>query len=248
MKTGLWLIGIIVLAIATVGLAGCGTTNGATSPVSVNVNNQQGVWVSGEGKVTVTPDIATLNLGISVQAARVADAQPQAAEAMSKVIAALTSSGVAQKDISTRYFTIAPVNKYDNNTQQSSVTGYEVSNIVNVTIRSIAKVGTIIDAATAAGGDATRINSISFSVEKPEQYYSQARKSAMDNAKANAQELASLAGVNLGKPFYINENTTAPPIPYDVSVRSAGAASSSIPINPGQTDVILNIQVAYNIQ
>ena len=248
MKTRLWLIGIIMLALATVGLAGCGTTNGAIAPVSVNVNNQQGVWVSGEGKVTVTPDIATLNLGVSVQAAKVADAQPQAAEAMSKVIAALTSNGIAQKDISTRYFTIAPVTKYDNNTQQSTVTGYEVSNIVNVNIRSIEIVGTIIDAVTAAGGDATRINSISFSVEKPEQYYSQARKSAMDNAKSNAQELASLAGVTLGKPFYINENTAAPPIPYDMSVRSAGAASPSTPINPGQTDIILNIQVAYNIQ
>ena len=261
MRVKFRLIGLIISAIAILSLAGCGSAvaqnpssslplinTQAASPVSVNVTSQQGIWINGQGKVTITPDIAALNLGVSVRAGKVADAQSQAAEAMNQVITALNSNGVDQKDISTRYYTVNPVTKYDNVTQQSTITGYEVSNIANVTIRSIEKVGTIIDAVTTAGGDATRVNSIEFSVEKPEQFYSEARTSAMNDAKAKAQQLATLAGVTLGLPFYVTESATTPPVPYDLSGRSLEAASTTTPISPGQTDIILNVQVAYSVQ
>jgi uncharacterized protein len=258
MKIKLLLISLAIITIPLLGLTGCGAADaqnpGATTqangstPVNVNVNSQQGIWVSGQGTVTVIPDIATLNVGVSVQAAKVADAQTQAAAAMAKVITALTSNGVDQKDISTQYYSINPLTRYDNNTQQTTITGYQVSNMVNAKIRTIDKVGAIIDAVTDAGGDATRINNISFSVDKPEQYYSQARSLAMDNAKAKAQELARLAGVNLGQPFYINENTSSTPIPYAISAPVAAGASPTTPISPGQTDINLNLQVAYTIQ
>jgi uncharacterized protein YggE len=261
MKAKLCLTVLILSVIAIIGLAGCGAaitqnpvssspllSNEGASPVSVNVTGQQGIWVNGQGKVTVNPDVAAVNLGVSVRAVQVADAQNQAAEAMNKVVASLISNGVDQKDISTRYYTINPVTKYDSVTEQSTVTGYEVSDIANVTFRTIEKVGMIIDGVTAAGGDATRVNSITFSVAKPEQYYSEARTLAMNDAKAKAQQLATLAGVTLGRPYYINESTTIPPVPYDLTGRALEGASPTTPISPGQTDVILNIQVAYNIQ
>ena len=149
MKTKLWLVGLLISAIMILSVAGCGVASETASPVSVNVSNQQGIWVSGQGKATVTPDIAILDLGVSVRGTKVTDAQPQAADVMNKVIASLTSNGVDQKDISTRYYTISPVLKYDNMTQQSTITGYEVSNIVNVTIRSIEKAGIIVDGVAA---------------------------------------------------------------------------------------------------
>ena len=159
MKIKLVLISLLIIVIPLLGLSGCGAsasqnpaattlalnTSGST-PVNVNVNGQQGIWVSGQGTVAVIPDIATLNVGVSVQAAKVADAQTQAAAAMAKVITALTSNGVDQKDISTQYYSISPLTRYDNNTQQSTITGYQVSNIVNAKIRTIDQVGTIIDA------------------------------------------------------------------------------------------------------
>ncbi len=261
MKNKLWLVALLISAITIMSVAGCGASvaqnptssspeiaSETTSPVSVNVCNQQGIWVSGQGKATVIPDIATFDLGVSVRGTKVTDAQSQAADAMNKVIASLTSDGVDQKDISTRYYTISPVLKYDNMGQQSTITGYEVSNIVKITIRSIEKVGTIIDGVTAVGGDAIRVNSMTFSVDKPEQYYSQARNLAVNDAKAKAQHLASLAGVTLGLPFYISENANFPLMPYDTSIRSLEGASPTTPITPGQTDVVLNVQVAYTIQ
>jgi uncharacterized protein len=250
MKTKFWLAIVLISVLAILGLSGCSGGVEAQDTSSVVINGQQGIWVTGQGTVTVTPDIANVSLGISVQAAKVADAQAQAASAMSKVISALTSNGVDPKDISTQYYNISPITKYDNTTQQSTITGYQVSNIVNAKIRAIDKVGTIIDAVAAAGGDLTRINGVSFSVDDPSRYYSQARTNAMNNAKAKAQELASLAGVTLGRPTYIVENAvSAPPIPYAVSAPNvAGAPSPTTPINPGQTDFNLYVQVAYAIQ
>ena len=103
---GLGVAGLLSL----LGLAGC---SGSSVPgqfpsaIDVNVRNpQQGISVSGQGKVAVTPDIAQLNLGISAQASTVAEAQSQAATAMDKVMSALTSNGVAKKDIQTRVFNI----------------------------------------------------------------------------------------------------------------------------------------------
>jgi uncharacterized protein len=248
-KTKLWLSLALALILLMMALVGCSSNVPAQNVSSGNTLSPQGIWVIGEGKVTVTPDIANLSLGVSVQAAKVVDAQSQAASAMAKVISVLTSNGVAQKDISTQYYTISPVTRFDNTTQQSTITGYQVSNIVNVVIRSIDKVGPIIDAATTAAGDLMRVNGISFSVDNPGQYNSQARTQAMDDAKTKAQQLASLAGVSLGRPFYIVENPVSTPIPYNVSVpRATAAPTTTTPINPGQTDITLTVQVAYSIQ
>jgi uncharacterized protein YggE len=253
MKTKILMVMMVLLALAMLGLAGCSAgvqAQGAQQPVSVNVNSQQGIWVSGQGIVNVTPDTANLSLGVNAQSIKVVDAQSQAADAMSKVISALTSNGVDKKDIATQNYSINQLTKYDNNTGQSIVTGYQVSNIAAVTIRAIDKVGTIIDAVTAAAGDLTRVNGISFSVDKPAQYNDQARALAMADAKAKAQQLASLAGVTLGTPTYIIENPTNTPITYNLAVPQAasGASVATTPINPGQTQITLTVQVAYAIQ
>jgi uncharacterized protein YggE len=247
---------ILVLAgILGIALTGCGTDKAAAEnlpPVNVSVDNQQqGISVSGEGKVTVTPDIATLSLGVSAQASRVVDAQSQAATAMDKVISTLTSNGVAQKDIKTQYFSIQALTTYNNTTQQSTITGYMVSNTVTVKVRAIDKVGPIIDAVAEAGGDLTRINSISFSVDNPEQYYPQARQLAMNDAQTKAQQLASLAEVTLGRATYISESTSGPPVPYPVYERNAAGQAVPSPatsINPGETDITVDVQVVYAIQ
>jgi uncharacterized protein YggE len=242
-----WLVAVsVVLLLAVVGFSGCNA--GPTTIGTVDVNSQQtGIWVRGEGKVTVTPDIATLSLGIEAQAATVAEAQDQAATAMSAVMAALTDNGVADKDIQTRYFSIYQVTRWDDNKDEEIVIGYRVTNMVTAKIRDIEKAGPIIDAVTAAGGDYTRINNISFSVDDPTPYYEQARQEAMDDARAKAGQLADLAGVNLGKPTYISEGSVSPPVIYRDAGMAIPAPESSTPISPGEIELTLNIQVAYAI-
>jgi uncharacterized protein YggE len=102
-----WFLGIsLVLVLAIVGLCGCAT------PGQVNlVNQEEGIWVTGEGEAMAVPDIATLRLGIAAQAATVAEAQTQATEAMTKVTDSLIDNGVAEKDIQTQYFNIRQVTR-----------------------------------------------------------------------------------------------------------------------------------------
>jgi uncharacterized protein YggE len=252
----IWVVALVAVFIVGLlaGLTGCktGVVTAETPPVTVNVNNQQGIWVNGQGTVTVTPDIATVNLGVSAKASTVAEAQSQAATAMDKVIAALKSNGVADKDIQTRYFSIQQLTRYDNNSQQSVVTGYMVSNTVTVKIRVMDKVGSIIDKVAVAGGDYTRINGISFSVDKPEQYYANARTKAMEDAKTKAEQLAKLSGVALGKATYVSESSSSPsPYYYSGAMYAKDMESAAVPttsISPGETDIIINVQLAFAIQ
>jgi len=101
-------LGVAVILILTV-LTGCGSATPA-QPVNVNMNSQQtGIWVSGDGKVSVAPDLAIVTLGVSAQTATVAESQAQASAAMDKVVAALKSQGVEDKDIQTQNFSISQV-------------------------------------------------------------------------------------------------------------------------------------------
>jgi len=244
-----WLVAVsLVLMLAVVGFSGCSA--GPTTIGTVDINSQQtGIWVNGEGKVTVTPDIATLSLGIEAQAATVAEAQAQAAVAMAAVRTALTENGVADKDIQTQYFNIYQVTRWDDNKNEEIVIGYRVTNMVTAKIRDIEQAGPVIDAVAAAGGDYTRINNISFSVDDPTPYYEQARQKAITDAKAKAGQLADLAGVNLGKPTYISEGTIYPPVVYrDVGMEAmAPVPAPTTPISPGEIELSLTVQVAYAI-
>ena len=237
-----WLLGIsLALVLATVGLCGCAT------PEQVNlVTQQEGIWVTGEGKVTVTPDIATLRLGIAAEAPTVAEAQSQATEAMTRVMDALIDNGVAEKDIQTQYFSICQVTKWDREREEEVVIGYRATNMVTAKIRDIDKAGTIIDAVAEAGGDLTRIDGISFSVDDPSAYYEEAREKAMADAKAKAEQLAELAGVTLGKPTYITEGISYPIYLRDYNYEMAGAAPET-PISPGEMEISLTVQVVYAI-
>jgi uncharacterized protein YggE len=242
-----WLVAVsLVLMLAVVGFSGCSA--GPTTIGTVDINSQQtGIWVNGEGKVTVTPDIATLSLGIEAQAATVAEAQAQAAVAMAAVRTALTENGVADKDIQTQYFNIYQVTRWDDNKNEEIVIGYRVTNMVTAKIRDVEQAGPVIDAVAAAGGDYTRINNISFSVDDPTPYYADARQKAMADAKAKAEQLADLAGVNLGRPTYISEGTIYPPVVYRDAGMEAMAPAPTTPISPGEIDLSLTVQVAYAI-
>ena len=243
-----WLVVIsLALVLAIVGLCGCAA--GSTTLGTIDLNSQQeGIWVSGTGKVAVAPDIATLRLGISAQEATVAEAQIKAAEAMDRVMAALIDNDVAEEDIQTQHFSIRQVTKWDREKEEEIVIGYRVTNMVTAKIREIDKTGSIIDAVAAAGGDLTRINSISFSVDDPSAYYEEARQKAMADARAKAEQLAELAGVSLGKPTYISEGISIPPIyPRSVYVEEAPIPAPPTPISPGETEVSLTVQVVYAI-
>ena len=252
----LWLVvaGVVVLLTAVV-VTGCGpggaklTADNAELTLSLN-NQQEGIWVNGSGKVTAVPDVAILTLGIEVQKSTVAEAREQAAEAMEAVMAVLDDEGIAEKDIQTRYFNIRQVTRWDDSKDQQIIIGFRVTNTVTAKIRDIDEAGSVIDAVATAGGDFTRIDGISFTIDDPTQYYEEAREKAVIDAEAKAKQLAEVAGVKLGKPAYISESSYVPGPIYRqdmVMSEALGAPAVETPISPGEMEITLNVQLAYAI-
>ena len=248
----LWMAVIgLALLVGVVALAGC-STEGALSggTVKVDLDSQQnGIWVTGEGKVTAIPDIATIVVGIEAQEATVVAAQESAALAMEQVMQVLDAQGIDDKDIQTQYYSIRAVTRWDSDTQQEITLGYRVTNSVTVKIRDIENTGAVIDAVCSAGGDLTRINSISFSIDDPSPYYEEAREKAVEDALAKAEKLADVADVKLGKPTYISESSYYPGPIYRGDLIGVAESSSSYetPISPGETELTITVQIAYDI-
>ncbi|MFH0913931.1 MAG: SIMPL domain-containing protein [Chloroflexota bacterium] len=259
-----YLIGFTValLVLAAVLAIGCTGIAPSAPPVvtgqgAITLSQQStGIWVTGEGKVTVVPDVAVLTLGVETQATTVAEAQSQAATSMDAVMKELRRLGVAEKDIKTQQFNIFPVKRVEKD--RELLIGYRVTNMVTAKIRSLVqesfpldyKAGNIIDAVAKAGGDYTRINSISFTVDDPSAYLKQAREKAMKDAEAKAKQLADLSGVRLGKPTYINESGGYFPVIRGVmkeAIAGAPAPAPTTPITPGETEIQLNVQIVYSI-
>ncbi len=247
MRRLVWAVVVCALAVALVVQAGCTTTKETTS--ATNVTTQpMGISVSGEGKVTAIPDLALVRLGVEARASTVQAARDDAAEAMDAIMKALTGKGVDKKDIQTQKFTVYPYS--ERNARGVEEKGFRVSNVVTAKVRKVDSVADIIDAAILAGGDLTRMESLTFTVDDPIPFEAQARDEAMADAKAKAERLASLANVELGKPTYISEGGGFIPIPYPLEAAALGKGGESVttPISPGELEVQLNVQVTYAIE
>ncbi len=250
----IWFVSIMVaMVIAVVGLTGCSSDEATISEGAIVVDTssqQSGIWVNGEGKVMAAPDLAEIYLGVEVEADTVNDAQSQAAESMDSVMMALDEAGIDEKNIQTSSFSIYPIRDWDGKDDEYVLIGYRVSNTVNVKIRDLDKVGDVIDLVAVAGGDFTRIDGVNFSVEDPTPFKNVARDAAFAQAKVKAEQLASLSGMNLGKATYVSESSNyASPIRMSMdSFAVSDEAGMSTPISPGEQEVRVDLQVAFEFE
>jgi len=207
------------------------------------------IHVTGSGSVTGEPDIATLDLGVSVEKETVAEAREEAASAMTALINSLQANNVAEKDIKTADFSIYP--QYDYTDDGRVLRGYRVNNTVRVKVRELATLSEVIDGAAEAGGNSIVINSIQFMIDDTAPLQTQARSLAVKDAEAKAQTLAKASGVRLGEPVTITESTyfEGPPIPFAMAEEAFDdAARSSTPIAPGELTVTVTVAVVYEIE
>lgn len=241
-------VGGIVAVIALLIVAVVAVLNEPTAQVTLSSQAQTGIAVSGSGNVTVTPDIARIDVGVEVTGDTVAEARGEAADAMDAVMDALTDNGVDEEDVRTRSFNIYPQYNYRDD-EAPEITGFTVSNQVTVTVREIDNASTVFDAAIEAGGDAVRVNGISFTVDEPEEFLDQARADAIADARGRAETLADAAGVSLGSVRSISESTSfigeqrfaAPEAAFDTA---AGGATS---ISPGEQELSVNVSVVFEV-
>jgi len=233
----------IVGVVVTGFLLGNGSGSGVAADGAQPANNS--VAVSGTGKVTGVPDVLRLEMGVQHTGNNVNDALDASNHDVNAIKKALDRYHVASDDIQTSQLSINP--HYENN---GKVNGYDVFQGLTVKLRDLTKAGQAISDAAAAGGNATRVEGVSFDIEDNAKLIQDARDAAFADAKAKAEQYAKLAGRRLGNVTQISENTATEggPMPYAADMAaSAGAAKSSVPIEAGSQQVSVNSNITWEL-
>ena len=227
-----------LLAVAPLGTA-------QTIPIQPQANS--GVSVVGQGIVIAQPNVARITLGIDVFDQSLSRAQATASTNMDAVVNKLKADGILDTDIRTVSFNINP--QYDQQNQNQPVLrGYQVQNLVEVKTTNVAGLGPLIDDAVASG--ATRVNGIRFEASDMAGLKNQARDQAMQDARAQADQLARDAGITLGRPISIEVSDTGGTVPVRAlgGAQAAPAAAVSTPIQPGELQISTIVHVVWAIQ
>ena len=172
----------------------------------------------GAGLDSVTPDLATLDLGVETRAANVSEVNSQASAAMDAIVEALEARGVEDEDIQTGRFSVYPRYNYVEEqvdgvrTSREVLTGCRVRTNATVKLRDLDTIGEVIEEVVTAGGDDVRINGTNFTLEDPKPKMAELREMAVAEARAKAEHPAELSDVTVGRLIYISEGATGPTV------------------------------------
>lgn len=208
------------------------------------------IHVAGQGSATLAPDMASLSLTVTREGNTASEALAANNEAMKKVMDAMRSAGVAEKDLQTSNFDISPRYVHPdprsgNDEQGPRIVGYRVRNGLMVTVRDIGKVGTLLDAAVRQG--VNEGGQISLGNADPGAALDQARTLAMQDALSRASVLAKAAGVQTGDIIEIQEqNSHSRPSPAPMYRMNEMAMADSVPVASGEHsyEVTVNLTIA----
>jgi uncharacterized protein len=203
------------------------------------------VIVVGEGSINVPPDYAQIRSGVTTTAKTVKEASDVNSKLMAAITAALLDAGIAQKDIQTSRFSIEPVYTPQPQPAEPKLSGYRVTNQVNVTVHQITKVGEIVDRLVKAG--ATDVGNAVFLVSDPSKARDQAREAAVADARRKAEFYARASGFNLGRVAWLTESSDfEPPVSFN-ALRAAAAKTAPVPIETGENTLQARITVGFDI-
>ena len=203
------------------------------------------IVVSGTGRVAVDPDVADLRLGVAVARPTVETARAAAAEAMAAILGAVAAAGVERRDIRTTLLSVQP--RYDyRDGKAPALTGYDLSNVVEVTVRDLGTLGAVVDGALTAG--ATSLDGLAFRVDDPREAERAARIAAVAEARARAEVLAEAGGVTLGAVTNVVEGAPPPTWPQPKVARMSLAADAGTPVEAGTTEIAVTVTVTFAIR
>ncbi len=210
------------------------------------------ISINGLGEVSAAPDTAFITSGVTTQGTTAREALDANTAAMSELIETLKASGIEARDIQTSGFSVNPNYVYsdarDANGYQlpPKINGYQVYNTVNVRVREMAKLGSVLDRAVTVG--ANTINGVSFSVANPAPLYDEARKMAFADARRKAELYAAVAGEKLGDLENISE-TQGYNQPMPQMMRAvADSAAAAVPVEGGELTFQINVQVTWEFE
>lgn len=200
------------------------------------------ITVVGNGDANGTPDTAIVQLGVRTEGAAAREALNSNNTQVEALIAKLKELGVADRDLQTSNLSVNP--RYDE--QGRTVIGYEVTNMLTVTIRNVAQTGALLDQVVDAG--ANQIWGLSFTIDNPAALQTTARDGAIADARARAEAMAKTAGGTVGAILNISETIgSQSPVPmYARSDMAQGA--SAVPVQPGEQTISAQVQVTFELR
>jgi uncharacterized protein YggE len=215
-----------------------------TMAESADTTNREGtIVVGGTGRVAVQPDVAELRLGVLTARPSVDAARSDAAATMAAILAAIEAAGVARRDVRTTLLSVQP--RYDyRDGKPPTLTGYELANVVEVTVRDLAQLGDVVDGTLGAG--ATSMDGLAFRVADPAPAEREARRAAMAEARARADVLAEAADLRIvGVADIVEGGPAGPPIPRMKAERMAIATDAATPVEAGTTEITVHVTVTF---
>jgi uncharacterized protein YggE len=202
------------------------------------------VTVSAAGQVAAEPDMARISTGVVTEATTAREALTRNSAAMTKLIAGLKENGIDAKDIQTSAFHVEP--RYNNplEGQTAVITGYRVTNQLEVTARDLERLGEVMDALIVLG--ANQMSGLAFDVSKAETLKDDARKDAIANAFRRAKLYAQAAGAEVGEVIAIAEEA-AQFQPVGMPMARA-MKSEAVPVERGSQTLEARVTVTWALK
>lgn len=201
------------------------------------------IRVAGNASVTLSADYATLQIGVTTKKDTVQSAQQENAQAMNAVLDALYAAGIEEKDVITSQFNIYSSVDWVNGEEKSY---YCVDNMLSVTVRSLEKIGMVMDAAIGAGANQTY--GIAFASAKENEAYLQALQRAVEDARAKAEVLAAAAGKQLGQLILMDASQGGYYYGISNTYNAKEAAAAGDAIVSGDVSVSASVVLTYEFQ
>ena len=201
------------------------------------------ITVTGEATVEVTPDMATISLGVTTTGANAVEAMAANSKALQTVIDRLKASGVEARDLQTANLSLYPNWASGGESYSAqSIADYTASNMLNVRVRALDTLGSVLDASITDG--ANTLNGITFELAVPGPALDQARVAAVADARARATVLVGAAGTKLGKIISVTENVGySTPSPM---FRSEGS-DDKVAVAAGQIGMMSSVMVTFEM-
>lgn len=198
--------------------------------------------VSGVGKSTGIPDTAQISVGVIKTASTVVSAQEQNNTATNKIIEDLKKLGVEEKNIKTTNYSISP--NYDFIGGRQNITGYTVTQTLEIKVTPIDTANKVIDAATSDGANIVNGISFTFNEKTKKDLENKAREEAVKMAKEKAENLAKATGIRLGKIVDVQESGAFEPRPI-MMAQSLEEKSTDTQLQPGENSITISITLSY---
>ena len=206
---------------------------------------EQGVVVTGQGRVSAPPDMATISLGVSKNAETAKQVVAQVNDAVAQIVGALQEMGVEGKDLQTTGFYLQPLRNQQMKGDEIApkITGYQAGNMVTVRVRDLDRLGDMMDAVIDLGGN--QFNGLQFGLQDDADAMAQARAGAVADAKLRAEQLAQAADIDLGALLRMSEQG------HHAAPRMAGFAAQRSAMSEaavgGEVDVTVQVTMVYAI-